>query len=109
MYLWIPLLSFFQTPVSHLCGNGQIEMLDLLDDLPGIDYNSPDTEGNVPLHFAAQAGHVEVVSYLLNKVRTIRVDPINHLGFTPLMKAALQGRTKCSKLLLFSGQQKQPT
>lgn len=94
----------FQTPVSHLCSNGQMEMLELLEDVPSIDYNSPDKDGNAPLHFAAQAGHVEVVSFLLNKVRTISVDPVNHLGFTPLMKAALQGRTKCSKLLLFSGE-----
>ena len=95
----------FQSPVSHLCANGMIEMLDLLEDIPGIDYNIPDNEGNSPLHFAAQAGHVEVVSFLLNKVRTIQVDPINQQGFTPLMKAALQGRIKCSKLLLFSGKQ----
>ena len=80
-----------------------IEMLELLEDIPGIDYNVPDNEENSPLHFAAQAGHVEVVSFLLNKVRTIQVDPINQQGFTPLMKSALQGRIKCSKLLLFSG------
>ena len=52
---------------------------------------------------STQAGHVDVVSFLLNKVRTIVVDPVNNLGFSPLMKAALQGRIKCSKLLLFSG------
>ena len=46
--------------MSHLCGNGIIEMLDLLEDIKGIDYNFPDSEGNTPLHFAAQAGHVEV-------------------------------------------------
>jgi ankyrin repeat protein len=46
--------------VSHLCGNGMIEMLELLEDLTLIDYNAPDLEGNTPLHFAAQAGHVEV-------------------------------------------------
>ena len=80
-----------------------IEMLELVEDIPGIDYNAPDTEGNTPLHYAAQAGHVEVVTFLLNKVRTIQVDPINILGFTPLMKAAIQGRVKCSKLLLISG------
>lgn len=46
----------------------------------------------------------QVVSFLLTKVRGIMVDPINNQGFTPLMKAALQGRVKCSKLLLFSGE-----
>ena len=46
--------------MSYLCGNGIIEMLDLLEDIKGIDYNFPDSEGNTPLHFAAQAGHVEV-------------------------------------------------
>ena len=78
-------------------------MLEVLEDVPHLDYNIPDNEGYAPLHYAAQAGHVEVVSFLLNKVRTIQVDPCNHQGFTPLMKAALQGRIKCSKLLLFSG------
>ena len=80
-----------------------IEMLELVEDIPGIEYNTPDTEGMTPLHFAAQAGHVEVVTFLLNKVRTINVDPISTLGFTPLMKSAIQGRIKCSKILLISG------
>ena len=47
--------------------------------------------------------------FLLNKVRTIVVDPVNNLGFSPLMKAALQGRIKCSKLLLFSGKKENNT
>jgi len=91
-----------RTAVSYLCSNGMIEMLDVLEDVSELDYNIPDNEGTTPLHYAAQAGHVEVVSFLLTKVRTIQVDPINHQGFSPLMKAALQGRIKCSKLLLFS-------
>ena len=40
-------------------------MLDLLEDIKGIDYNFPDSEGNTPLHFAAQAGHVEVRTRVL--------------------------------------------
>lgn len=31
------------------------------------------------------------------------MDARNASGFTPLMKAALQGRTKCAKILLFAG------
>jgi ankyrin repeat protein len=40
---------------------------------------------------------------LLTKCKGINIDAKNNLGFTPLMKAALQGRTKSAKLLLFAG------
>lgn len=40
---------------------------------------------------------------LITKCRSLIIDPKNNLGFTPLMKAALQGRTRCAKLLLFAG------
>lgn len=40
---------------------------------------------------------------LLTRSRSIEIDAKNALGFTPLMKAALQGRTRCAKLLLFAG------
>jgi hypothetical protein len=31
-------------------------MLEAILELPGVDVNKPDNEGNTPLHFAAQAG-----------------------------------------------------
>jgi ankyrin repeat protein len=31
-------------------------MLEAILELPGVDINKPDNEGNTPLHFAAQAG-----------------------------------------------------
>ena len=49
-------------------------------------------------------GHVEVVSHLVNTCgRQVDLDAKNNLGFTPLMKAAIQGRTKIAKTLLFAG------
>jgi len=48
-------------------------------------------------------GHDDVVSFLLRHFRRVCIDQCNKLGFTALMKAAIQGRTKCAKLLLASG------
>ena len=44
-----------------------------------------------------------MLNYLLQNFRRVRIDQCNHLGFTALMKAAIQGRTRCAKLLLFAG------
>lgn len=41
---------------------------------------------------------------LLSRCKEIDIDARNNLGFTALMKAALQGRNKCAKLLLFAGE-----
>lgn len=56
---------------------------------------------NFPLH--SFSGQTEIVNMLLTKSKGINIDAKNNLGFTPLMKAALQGRTKSAKLLLFAG------
>lgn len=58
----------------------------------------------LPEYYFFLAGHTEVVSHLVNKCnRSVDLDARNALGFTPLMKAALQGRTKIAKILLFAG------
>ena len=49
------------------------------------------------------SGHDDVVNVLLRHFRHVRIDQCNKLGFTALMKAAIQGRTRCAKLLLFAG------
>jgi ankyrin repeat protein len=49
-------LFALQTPVSHIVSNGLLSMLEAITELPGVDINKPDNEGNTPLHFAAQAG-----------------------------------------------------
>ncbi|XP_066138248.1 ankyrin repeat family A protein 2-like isoform X1 [Euwallacea fornicatus] len=92
-----------RTILSHVASNGTIDVLELLLQVPGLDPNKPDNEGNTPLHFAAQAGQVECLNFLASRCRGVEIDARNNLGFTPLMKAALQGRNKCAKLLLFAG------
>jgi len=51
------------------------------------------------------AGHDDVVSFMLHHFRRVRIDQSNKLGFTALMKSAIQGRTRCAKLLLFAGKE----
>ncbi|XP_050301366.1 uncharacterized protein LOC126739640 [Anthonomus grandis grandis] len=92
-----------RTVLSYVASNGTIDLLELMLQLPGLDPNKCDNEGNTPLHFAAQAGQVECLNCLASRCRGVDIDARNNLGFTPLMKAALQGRNKCAKLLLFAG------
>ncbi|XP_037924093.1 ankyrin repeat domain-containing protein 33B-like isoform X3 [Hermetia illucens] len=92
-----------RTAISYICSTNITYLLDIILQIPGIDVNKPDNEGNTPLHFAAQAGQADVVNMLITRSRSLQIDAKNCLGFTPLMKAALQGRTRCAKLLLFAG------
>ncbi|RUS86728.1 hypothetical protein EGW08_005518, partial [Elysia chlorotica] len=91
------------TGLSHLCSAGLTPALEILFDLPELDVNLPDKEGNTPLILAAQAGHTNAVRTLLQHFKDIRIDQPNRLGMTALMKAAIQGRTDCSRLLLYAG------
>lgn len=92
-----------RTALSYICSTDLIQFLDLLLQLKGIDVNIGDNEGNTPLHYAAQGGLSEIVNMLLTRCRSINIDAKNCWGFTPMMKAALQGKTRCAKLLLFAG------
>ncbi|CAH1788204.1 unnamed protein product, partial [Owenia fusiformis] len=91
------------TGFSHACANGFLPVLELLVDVDDLEVNLPDKDGNTPLIFAAQAGHADIVSYLLHNYRRVRIDQVNRTGFTALMKAAIQGRTRCAQLLLWAG------
>jgi hypothetical protein len=55
------------------------------------------------LLFLLFSGHTDVVRVLLQDFKGIRIDQPNRLGFTALMKAAIQGRTDCARLLLYAG------
>lgn len=62
------------------------------------DVNKP---GWAPLHYAATAGHLEVIQLLLD--HHAYIDAASPNGSTPLMMAAMYGSASAVKLLLESG------
>lgn len=59
---------YAQTALSYVCSTNLTNILDLFLQLPGIDVNKADNEGNTPLHFAAQAGELiaQCPQYIIN-------------------------------------------
>ena len=62
------------------------------------DVNKP---GWTPLHYAASAGHVKIVEYLLEQSAYIDAESPN--GTTPLMMAAMYGSPEAVKVLMQAG------
>lgn len=82
---------------------------------------------NTPLHYAAEcgkfaqeqidwhkrlirifidsSGQIEAICLLLQQNK-VQIDAKNVFGFTPLMKAAIQGHVRCAKALLLAGNNK---
>lgn len=54
-------LSVLQTALSYICSTDLVVYVDLLLRLPGIDANKADNDGHTPLHFAAQAGMLNLM------------------------------------------------
>ncbi|XP_013785377.2 ankyrin repeat domain-containing protein 33B-like isoform X2 [Limulus polyphemus] len=93
-----------RTGLWHICSKDFLEMFQLVAQLPGLDVNLPDNEGCTPVMISAQAGHAEILGLMINIFQnSLIIDQRNTFGMTALMKAALQGRNRCVKLLLDSG------
>lgn len=85
-----------------MCSTNTTHFLEALLQIPGIDINKPDNELNTPLHYAAECGHLGAIRLLLLQNK-LNMDAKNVFGFTPLMKASIQGHIRCAKTLLFAG------
>jgi len=70
-----------------------------------LNINLTDDLDNTLLHIASGAGHENVVEYLLGKKDLIKpsINKQNHIGDTPLHKAAFRGYHEIIKILLKNG------
>ncbi|CAJ0593311.1 unnamed protein product [Cylicocyclus nassatus] len=87
----------------YYCSKGDIHGVDEESRKDGVDPNVRDADGNTPLILATEAGHTIIVEMLLSRFPQIRIDQVNHLGQSALMKAAIQGRVTCARALLRAG------
>uniref|UniRef100_G3PNI7 Ankyrin repeat domain 33Bb n=1 Tax=Gasterosteus aculeatus TaxID=69293 RepID=G3PNI7_GASAC len=85
------------------CYHGYVDVVMALSQCPYLDVNWQDNEGNTALIIAAQAGYVFISNYLLNYFPGMDIERRNCHGFTPLMKAAMQGRAECVRALMLAG------
>ena len=49
-------MCLFQTALAHACFSGCLPIVEVLSEVPGVDVNLADKEGNTPMIFASQAG-----------------------------------------------------
>lgn len=72
---------------------------DLIKD--GADVNVQDGQGDTPLHYAADYGHVEMAQLFI--LSGAELDQVNQLGITPLFRAAVADHIAIAEMLLSNG------
>ena len=53
--------------------------------------------GNTPIHYAAEKGHIEIVQLLMSS--TDNPNAVDNAGFTPIHYAAANGHVEIAQLL----------
>ncbi|XP_014702921.3 photoreceptor ankyrin repeat protein isoform X1 [Equus asinus] len=92
-----------RTGLMVACYHGFGSVVALLSRCPFLDVNQQDKEGDTALMLAAQAGHVPLVSLLLNYYAGLDLERRDQRGLTALMKAAMRDRSECVAALLMAG------
>ena len=93
------------TPLMKTCSYGNMNVATYLVD-HGANIHLQDKNGNTCLHFAAEKGHVEVVSKLLGLGAKENPDYVNatkHSGTTPLMITCYNGHMNVATYLVEHG------
>ncbi|KAF0885018.1 photoreceptor ankyrin repeat protein isoform X1 [Crocuta crocuta] len=92
-----------RTGLMVACYRGFENVVALLSRCPFLDVNQQDKEGDTALMLAAQAGHVPLVSLLLNYYPGLDLERRDQRGLTALMKAAIRDKSECVAALLMAG------
>lgn len=94
------------TVMMRAAANGHLALVDWILDLYPDAVHDKDYEQDNALTFAAMAGHTRVVHYLLHPPKGthgVDINARNKLGYTPLIRAAMNGRKEVASLLLKEG------
>ncbi|XP_073738067.1 photoreceptor ankyrin repeat protein isoform X3 [Callorhinus ursinus] len=83
--------------------NDPVQLQATLDGGVSPEEATQDKEGDTALMLAAQAGHVPLVSLLLNYYPGLDLERRDQRGLTALMKAAVRNRSECVAALLMAG------
>ncbi|XP_051985162.1 ankyrin repeat domain-containing protein 33B-like isoform X1 [Xyrauchen texanus] len=92
-----------RTGLIVACYQGFVDVVIALSQCPYVDVNWQDNEGNTALMTAAQAGHSMITNYMLSYFPGLDTERRNCHGFTAMMKAAMQGRAECVRVLVMTG------
>ena len=88
-------------PLVEAASVGNLAILQYLVEERGLSVNGSDELGRTPITAAIQAGHYEIISYLMEK--GAEVDWADEEGWTPLMFATARGDTETVARLLKKG------
>ena len=67
----------------------------------GADKDEGDGNGNTPLYWASEYGHLAVAQYLVEQGAAL--DKANYYGYTPLSRATVSGHLEIARYLLEQG------
>ena len=90
-----------RTPLWHAAKNGDLEAVQRLVAVEGVDIDAADQYGHTPLHLASHKGHECVARVLLDNGANL--DAANKNGQTPLHMASYKGHESVVRLLLDKG------
>ena len=91
----------FHTTSLILCFSKCFSVVDNIIEINSSTINDTDTNGNSPLHRAAESGNADVIKYLLKSGASI--NDKNALGLTPIQIAANYGQTEAVQALIWGG------